>query len=144
MLVLMSHIHWDKVFQQVNRSVIRCSTRYWKSRVIPYFPFLFLHLLSDTVFPSATIYNHFHFTPAAAPDTTLAFQFSLVFLYISFPLLSWAIFVSFNPLLRSTLWLSHAFQGGCPNSAFSKPKGMISPSSGKANGIWQPPSAKHL
>lgn len=74
MRVLMSHIHWDKVFKWVNRSAIRCSTRYWKSRLNLYFPFLFLSLLSETLFRSATIYTHFNFSPAAS-DTALALQF---------------------------------------------------------------------
>lgn len=74
MRVLMSHIHWDEVFQMINRSVIRCSTIYWKSRLNLYFPLLFLSLLSESLFPSATIYTHFHFSPTAASDTTLALQ----------------------------------------------------------------------
>jgi len=103
---------------------------------------LFLSLLSDTLFLSDTKYTRFPITPTAAPVAILVFQFSVVFLSMSCSLLPWAIFVFFSPLLLSTLWLSHIFQGGCPNLAFLKTKGMISLSSGKANGMWQPPSAK--
>lgn len=142
MHVLRSHRHWNKAFQQADKSEMRCNGGHWRCKSVPYFPLLFLSLLSDTLLLSATNYTHFPITPTAAPDVTYTFQFSLLFLYMSSSLLPWAIFVFFSPLLLSTLWLRHIFQGGCPNSAFIKSKGMISLSYGKANGMWQQPSAK--